>query len=124
VWRTDEPETFLPNVTAKPQRTRLTLEYRGMRRELQPGSEALTIGREDGCDLVVVNSQASRHHCMIQQRHGHFVVVDRSTNGTYVTVEGDSELLLRHAELTLRRRGWISFGAPRAETEAVEFFCD
>jgi adenylate cyclase len=61
---------------------------------------------------------------MIQQRHGHFVVVDRSTNGTYVTVEGDRELLLQHDELTLRRRGWISFGAPRAEAEAVEFFCD
>src|SRR5206468_483265 len=50
---------------------------------------------------------------------------DHSTNGTYVTAEGDSEMLLQREELTLRKHGWIAFGQPRSGTsEVVEYFCD
>jgi hypothetical protein len=51
--------------------------------------------------------------------------MDRSTNGTYVTVDGEGETRLEHSELILRRRGWIAFGSPRESTqETVEFSCD
>jgi class 3 adenylate cyclase len=127
VWRADKTAaTVLPfGAAAKPSRAKLTLKYRETRLVLLNGAEALTIGREDDCGLVLADSTASRHHCSIHRRNDHFVLVDRSTNGTYVTVEGDHELLLRHDELMLRKRGWISFGIPRgAGAEAAEFFCD
>ena len=125
VWRTDAAATFLPpDGATKPPPARLTLKYRGANLVLQNGFEALTIGREGGCGLVVGHAQASRHHCTIQRRNDHFVLADRSTNGTYITVEGEGEMRLDHAELTLRRRGWISFGSPRGAVEAVEFDCD
>ena len=125
VWRTDAAATFLPpDGATKPLRARLTLKYRGTRLVLQNGFEALTIGREGDCGLVIGDAQASRHHCTIQRRNDHFVIADRSTNGTFVTVEGEAETRLDHDELTLRRRGWISCGSPRGAVESVEFVCD
>jgi adenylate cyclase len=128
VWRADEAATFLPLAAARvPVNAKLTLKYRGSKVLLNTGREVLTIGREEGCGLVLDGSEASRHHCSIRRRHDHFVLVDSSTNGTFVTVEGEGETRLEHSELILRRRGWISFGSPRRTSkvsETVEFSCD
>jgi adenylate cyclase len=126
VWRADQGVTYYPpSAAARTLGARLTISYRGRKLVLQHRPEVLTIGREDDCGLVLADSQASRHHCSIQKRNGHFVVIDRSTNGTYVTVDGEDELLVAHDELTLRKRGWIAFGSPRGDAaEALEFVCD
>jgi adenylate cyclase len=127
VWRADEPATLYPMqaAAAEPLRAKLKLKYRGTKVVLRREREAFTIGREAGCALVVDDEHASRQHCFIQRRSDHFVLADKSTNGTYVTVEGEEEVLLQRDELTLRKHGWICFGAPRsAGGEAVEFFCE
>lgn len=126
VWRADEPATFYPlDTAAMPLRAKLKLKYRGTKLVLRRSLEALMIGRDAHCDLVVDDEHASRYHCIIQRRSDHFVLADKSTNGTFVTVEGEPEVLLQRDELTLRKHGWISLGSPRsAGGEAVEFFCD
>lgn len=126
VWRADEPATFFPfDAGSEPTRAKLKLKYRGNKMVLRQILEALTIGRDQRCGLVVDDEHASRHHCSIQRRHDHFVLADKSTNGTFVTVEGEDEVMLQRDELTLRKHGWISFGRPRGVgKEAVEFFCD
>jgi predicted component of type VI protein secretion system len=53
---------------------------------------------------------ASRLHARIERRRDKFVLVDQSSNGTYVTVDGEKEILLRREELVLRGRGQITFG--------------
>jgi predicted component of type VI protein secretion system len=68
---------------------------------------------------------ASRRHCTIERRQDKWILKDHSTNGTFVTLEGDEELLLQREELTLRKHGWIACGQSRASTkEVVEFFVD
>jgi adenylate cyclase len=126
VWRVDEPVTLYPlDAASEPTRAKLTLKYKGERRVLRRTVEALTIGRDPGCGLVIEDEHASRHHCTIQRRHGHFVLADKSTNGTFVTVEGEAEVVLQRDEFTLRKYGWISFGQPRsAGAEPLEFSCD
>lgn len=127
VWRADEPVTFYPfDAASEPGRAKLKLKYRGSKLVLRKIVEALTIGRDQRCGLVIDDEHASRHHCSIQRRHDHFVLADKSTNGTFVTVEGEDEVMLQRDELTLRKHGWISFGKPRGsgKAEAVEFFCD
>jgi len=87
--------------------------------------KSLVLGRDASADLVMANAKASRAHCEIKQRADKFVLADRSANGTYVTVEGDSEIVLRREEFTLRGHGWIVLGQSRETvTEAVEFFCE
>ena len=125
LWRSDAAVTVTPYLTESAPPAQLTLKHRGKELVLGSGRDALTIGRGDDCGLVLADAQASRHHCTIQERNGHFVLVDRSTNGTFVTVAGEHEVLIAHDEFTLRKRGWISFGGPRdAASDAAEFSCD
>lgn len=126
VWRADEPATFYPfDAASEPSRAKLKLRYRGNKLVLRRIIEAVTIGRDPGCKVVIEDEHASRHHCTIQRRHNHFVLADKSTNGTFVQVEGEEEVMLQRDELTLRKRGWISFGQPRsAGGESLEFICD
>ncbi|UMG93422.1 FHA domain-containing protein [Nocardioides sp. TF02-7] len=46
--------------------------------------DRVVIGREADCDVVVRDGQASRHHALLQREAGAWVVVDTSTNGTFV----------------------------------------
>jgi adenylate cyclase len=127
VWRADDHATFFPFdavSSTDPGHAKLKLKYRGEKLVLREIMEALTIGRDRRCNLVVDDELASRNHCIIQRRNDHFVLADKSTNGTFVTVEGEDEVMLQRDELTLRKRGWISFGKPRvAAVEVVEFIC-
>jgi adenylate cyclase len=127
VWRPDDNATAFQRVRAedKPELPAvLRLKFRGMRLERRREKEILTIGRDTVSDLVVREERASRKHCTIERRKDKFVITDVSTNGTYVTIDGEKEEFLERTELTLRKRGWITFGEPRVHaTDVVEFFC-
>ncbi len=125
MWRADEPATFYP-FAAPPEMSdaKLKLKYRGTKLVLRRSLEALTIGRDAGCGLVVDEEHASRQHCVIHRRSAHFVIADKSTNGTYVAIEGEAEVCLQRDELALRKHGWISLGRARGDGgESVEFSC-
>lgn len=82
-----------------------------------------SLGRDLGCDIVIHDPRASRTHGRIELRRDKFVLVDQSTNGTYVTFHGEAEFVLKREETFLRNRGRISFGHPWAQdkAEVVEF---
>jgi adenylate cyclase len=124
VWRADDDATFpRRRPEEQPVHVVLRLKYRGQRIERRRDREAITLGRGEDCGLVVHDEQASRQHCTIERRKDKFVIADISTNGTYVTIEGDKEILLQREEFVLRKRGWITLGQPRASAkEVVEFF--
>jgi pSer/pThr/pTyr-binding forkhead associated (FHA) protein len=56
-------------------------------REYSIGAAPLTFGREAGSDIVVPNKDVSRHHAEILATPQGYVVVDSSTNGTFVNGE-------------------------------------
>jgi len=47
---------------------------------------------------------------------------DHSTNGTFVTVDGELEVVLQREEFQLRKNGWIAFGQSRADTRGLSSF--
>jgi adenylate cyclase len=127
VWKRDADATVYAGArpAPRPASGALRLKYREHEVTRRRDNDALTIGRDPANALVVHDDKASRNHCTIDRRHDKFVLRDHSTNGTYVTMEGDAELLLRRDEVTLRKHGWIAFGQPRAEgVEVAEFFID
>jgi adenylate cyclase len=72
----------------------------------------------------VRDAHASRRHCTVARRNDGFILHDHSSNGTFVTADGGSEVRLRNAECALGNRGWITFGQSRAHThEVVEYWC-
>jgi class 3 adenylate cyclase len=82
---------------------------------LGAGRERLTVGRADDNDLVVDDKNVSRHHAEIARRGDKFVLVDRSTNGTFVYPESGEHFLLRREELTLAGAGRFCLGSDAAE---------
>lgn len=127
LWRMDGTATALARDrrSGTPARLLLRLRYRGREFLRRREDDEITIGRDEGCALVVADQNASRQHCTIERRVDRFVLTDRSANGTYVTVAGEEEVALRREDLMLHKHGWIACGQPRAATaEAVEFHCE
>jgi adenylate cyclase len=79
---------------------------------LDAGTLAITLGRDAQCDVVIADKWASRLHARIERRRDKFALIDQSSNGTYVTFDGEPEILLHREELPLRGRGRISLGHP------------
>jgi hypothetical protein len=93
--------------------------------ELEFGQDhgTVNIGRDQQCDLVVQHDLASRRHFTIERKGDAFVLADSSTNGTYVTPEGEAEFLVKHNRVTLKSRGHITLGHPYRQhpEQAVAF---
>jgi adenylate cyclase len=125
VWRADDSATLVGKRRVSSEGVlKLKLKYRGIEVVRRREKDAVVVGRDPECGLVVDDDQVSRHHCTIERRGDKFVLADTSSNGTYVTIQGAEEVLLQREELTLSKRGWIAFGQPRvAAKEAVEFIC-
>jgi adenylate cyclase len=127
IWRHADDVTMFTAARAKAETKplELRLQYRDQEIIRRRDNDSISMGRAPDCDLVIANNRASRKHCIIERRQDKYVLADQSTNGTYVTAEGGSEILLRREEFRLGLHGWISFGQPRAETEdVVEYFCN
>jgi class 3 adenylate cyclase len=101
----------------------LRLEHGARVIRMEPGVDRIMFGRDQSNDVVIADRMASRVHGRIERRRERFYYVDRSSNGTYVTNEGDVELLIRRDQLLLRGRGRIGFGhsAADADAEVVAF---
>ena len=129
VWRQSPDVTDMASQTtsfAQRAPSALKLTYHGIEVIRRRAEETIVIGRDLACDVVVTDAKASRQHCTIEKRLDRFMVQDHSTNGTFVTVEGELEIVLHRESFTLRQRGWIAFGrrlAPEGgdRSEALAF---
>ena len=127
IWNdaADMTTPFTRRTNAKPELLELRLMYREREIILRRHDESITMGRDLDCGLPIANNLVSRQHCIVERRLDKFVLADQSANGTYVTAEGGSEVLLQREEFMLGKHGWITFGHPRAEAEeVVEYFCN
>lgn len=79
------------------------------------------LGSDDSADLTVARDHASRGHAHIEHRKQYFVLVDHSTNGTYIQTEDEKVTFLRRGELRLWGDGWISLGEPLSAETAIRF---
>jgi adenylate cyclase len=127
IWQQSADMTTLASAKSifKPKKTSLRLKVQGNDVVLDAERPLVALGRDATADVVVRERMASRAHGKIERRLDKFILTDHSANGTYVTVEGDREIVLRREEFTLRGHGWIAFGQPRATaTDVIEFFCE
>ena len=90
--------------------------------ELGAAHSVLTLGRDQQNDVMIADRKASRLHARIERRRDKFVLIDHSSNGTYVTVEGEPELALRREELVLRGRRPASVSATPIRTTRPRCF--
>ena len=76
------------------------------------------LGRDSTCDVIIRDPRASRSHATISRRGNQIVLTDKSTNGTFVTIDGDSERFVKHAEFVLHGKGAIRFASSSVEPNA------
>jgi len=101
----------------------LTLRYRDTLVEMSADSAPVTVGRDGSMTIVVSDRRASRFQAMVEPRAGRYVLIDRSSNGTHVNIDGEEAFVLRRDEVALRSHGWLTFGEAVGDSdERVEFF--
>lgn len=127
MWQQSEDMTTLASHKSvyKSKNAKLRLVVQGSEMVLSAERPAVALGRDPTADLVIRERMASRAHGKIERRLDKFILTDHSANGTFITIEGDKEIVLRREEFTLRGHGWVAFGQSRATAaDVVEFFCE
>jgi len=120
LWQDSEAELTAMATRPRALPAHIRLRHGTAELELDEERPSCTFGRDPQNDIVIADRLASRMHARIERRRDKFVLVDQSSNGTYVTIEGEPEVQLRREELILRGRGRITFG--HGPGESIEFF--
>ncbi len=111
VWEEQDQTIMLSNDPTIPViSTRLHLSMGEKELFIDINKPAAVLGRQAYNDIVVSEVTASRMHARIEYRHGKFILIDKSTNGSYVSMEGKKSVFVHNDEIVLGSRGYISLG--------------
>ena len=86
----------------------------------------ISIGRADENDVIVKGNLISRLHARIESTKARFMLVDQSTNGTFVHGTAGQEQFVRRDSLPITGEGLIGLGrAPeRDSSQTIRFVCE
>ena len=126
---TDTETTMVPVIVGYPDSARgMRLRLRCGDRELVVDERAssITIGRADVNDVVVQGHLSSRLHARIVIGRSNFVLIDQSTNGTFVRTGDGEELFVRQDILQLKGEGMIGLGClpEQGSQHTIHFSCE
>jgi class 3 adenylate cyclase len=88
----------------------LDLTFDATNYTVDENQSTITIGRLPANDIVMKYPGISRMHAKIEHRKGKFVLVDASSNGTFVHVTGRDPIYVKHDEFQLFGQGIICPG--------------
>ena len=129
MWQASVDRTVIPGRIAAPSiplrpasGPTLKLVYRG--REII-ARDTIFLGRDESNTIFIMDPMCSRRHAKIELRAGKFVLVDQSSNGTFIIVGDSAEHLLKREEMILFSSGRIAFGHSITDNaaEVIEFNC-
>jgi adenylate cyclase len=95
----------------------VTLRYNGQTRSCR-NNESVMIGRAPDCDLVIDRQWVSRHHATIAVANGRVRLAERSSSGTFISMQPGQEVLVRREDVLLLGSGTISPGMRGASSDA------
>lgn len=84
---------------------------------LEEARPIILLGREQGNDIVIIDPRASRQHARIERRREGFVLVDQSTNGTFVADGEGQERCIKREDIVLGGQGRIGCGFSANDVE-------
>jgi adenylate cyclase len=106
----EETDVLVSLAVSRPPAPRLRLRAGACEVFVEDERPSVRLGRQPHNDLVVEGRGVSRTHARVELRHGHFVLIDESTNGCLVRAEGKAAIHVRHDEIRLSARGSIALG--------------
>lgn len=117
VWQPDEATSMLPTIeweTRSRRASKLLLNFRDKTVEVSDKRKSINIGRADDNDLVIKGNLISRIHAKIEMRRGKFMLIDQSTNGTFLQSAQGQEIYVRRDSMVLGDEGTIGLGRTEA----------
>jgi class 3 adenylate cyclase len=111
LWEVDDATLLLDrrrSLSARP--AMLELKYGNQKRVVDDRNPNLTLGRQGHNDMIVDYVRVSRSHARIEYRHHRFVLIDHSSNGSFVDLTDGSGIFVRRDETLLTGKGTISLG--------------
>ena len=105
----DEITQVGPTARHLPKSDWLTISFQSRRDKLDYLMVRYLFGRNPGCDLVLDHPLVSRHHAEVRYQNNGFVLIDFSTNGTELIINGRARSL-HHSQAALRGSGSIFLG--------------
>jgi len=128
VMRQDRDVTVMRNTILTTHSSRaqsLHLIYKGKSIALPSNSKAFVLGRSVTSDLVIEAGLVSRTHAYCVYRREKFILIDQSTNGTFIKTAEGREVYLRREEIPLVGRGTIALGeSGRADNgQIIQYIC-
>jgi class 3 adenylate cyclase len=130
LWQTEDVTSMLPAIAlanreqVRPRRLRV--RFQGEELVLDDNRNLLTIGRADDNDIIIKGNLISRLHARIEANKARFILVDQSTNGTFVHTAGGDEQFIRRDTMPIVGEGLIGLGrAPeRDSSQTIKFICE
>jgi adenylate cyclase len=127
--RTDSETALVPVIvgysdSARGMRLRLRFDDREL--VVDERTSSITIGRAQENDVVVNGRLSSRLHARIVIGRSNFVLIDQSTNGTFVQTGDGEELFIRQDIRQLKGQGMIGLGCvpEQGSQHTIQFTCE
>ncbi|MEM6512651.1 MAG: adenylate/guanylate cyclase domain-containing protein [Pseudomonadota bacterium] len=113
LWNPDEATSMLPTIeweNREKRASKMLLTCQNKTVEVSDRKKSINIGRADDNDLVVKGNLISRIHAKVEMRRGNFVIIDQSTNGTFLQTVQGNESFIRRDTKELDNEGTIGLG--------------
>jgi class 3 adenylate cyclase len=129
VWQPEEATSMLPTIEWENRArnaSRLVLRFRDRTVVVNDQNKNINMGRADDNDLVVKGNLISRLHARVEKRRGKFLLIDQSTNGTFLQNAKGEEIFVRRDSAELTGEGVIGLGrvAKPGSPLAIHFTCE
>ncbi|MBS0399698.1 MAG: adenylate/guanylate cyclase domain-containing protein [Proteobacteria bacterium] len=132
LWQTEDITSMVPAIAmASRHKTadkphRLRLRYQGQEVIVDERRNNISMGRAEENDLVVKGNLISRLHARIEVSRNKFMLIDQSTNGTFVLAKGGEEAFVRRDSMQIRSEGLIGLGkAPDSNSsQVIRYVCE
>jgi len=129
LWQTEDvtsmiPAIGMPNLNLPPLRLRLQCQDREL--VLDERHPTVAIGRAEDNDLIIKGNLISRLHARIEINRHKFVLIDQSTNGTFVQSQDGDEAFVRRDSVQIKGKGMIGLGKlpDQDSPQTIRFVCE
>jgi adenylate cyclase len=131
LWQTEDVTSMVPAIAITSRERsnktqRLRLRYQGQEVIVDDRRANITIGRAEENDLVVKGNLISRLHARVEISRNKFMLIDQSTNGTFVLGKDGEEAFVRRDSMQIRGEGLIGLGkAPDSNSsQVIRYTCE
>ena len=130
LWQSEDITSMLPAIALanleQHRPRRLRLRFQGQEIVLDDKRTHVTIGRAEDNDITIKGNLISRLHARIEANKARFMIVDQSTNGTFVQSLAGEEQFVRRDSVPLTGEGIIGLGRTpeRDSSQTIRFACE